>query len=335
MTQPGHILFRDVPEPASLQKHEVMLEIKRIGICGSDIHVFHGLHPFTRYPVVQGHEYCGVVAAVGDHVSKVSVGDKATARPQLVCGICPSCRRGNYHICDDLKVEGFQAPGVAQDYFVVPEERLVRLPDRFTVEQGAMVEPVAVAARATQRAGDLSGKNVVVFGAGTIGNLIAQYAGARDAKKVLITDLSEFRLSRARESGIVCISNSTNEQFVDAVCRVFGEEGFETAFEAAGVESTLDAAIQNIQKGGTVVIVGVFGKKPSVDMALVQDRELNLKGTLMYRHEDYMSAVEKINRGILRIEPLITAHFPFEQYLEAYQFIVSQGDRSLKVMIDL
>ena len=128
MISPGIIEFREVPEPEYLNDNEILLRIKRIGICGSDIHVFHGTHPATGYPVVQGHEYSAIVEAAGEKVNLVKPGMKVTARPQLVCGKCGPCRRGQYNVCQNLKVQGFQAPGVAQDLFVVPEDRIVPLP---------------------------------------------------------------------------------------------------------------------------------------------------------------------------------------------------------------
>ncbi len=335
MTEPGRIEIRRVPEPGPPGPHEVLLAIKRIGVCGSDVHVWHGKHPFTGYPVVQGHEYSGTVEAVGPGVTRVQIGDRVTARPQVVCGRCPQCLRGDTHICEDLKVEGFQAPGTAQDLFVVPEDRVVRLPDALSFDQGAMVEPVAVAARATLRAGDLAGRNVVVLGAGPIGNLVAQCARARGARRVLITDLSDFRLARAVACGIEHTSNPASEDLAEASRRVFGEEGFDVAFEAAGVEATIEAAVRTIRKGGRIVVVGVFGRPPTVDLALVQDRELLLIGTLMYKHEDYAYAVEAIHRGVIATDPLFTNRFPFESYEDAYRYIDAEGDRSLKVLIDL
>jgi L-iditol 2-dehydrogenase len=169
MTSPGEIEFRDIPEP-SPGPGEVMLRIKRIGVCGSDVHVNHGLHPFTSYPVVQGHEFSAVVETIGEGVDNIKVGTKVTATPQVVCGKCGPCRRGDYNICDVLKVQGFQAPGVAQDLFVTNAQNIVLLPDNFTFEQGALIEPTSVAVHSTSRAGNMNGKNVVVLGAGPIGN---------------------------------------------------------------------------------------------------------------------------------------------------------------------
>jgi 2-desacetyl-2-hydroxyethyl bacteriochlorophyllide A dehydrogenase len=187
----------------------------------------------------------------------------------------------------------------------------------------------------TGRAGELKGKNVAVLGAGPIGNLVAQVVRCRGARNILITDLSDFRLDIARQCGIENTSNAAKESLAEAAERVFGDEGFDVAFEAVGVEATMDAAIQNIQKGGTIVVLGVFGEKPRIDMSIVGDREQILVGTLMYKHEDYVKAVELIASGEVITKPLVTKHFPFEQYVDAYKFIDVQGDKTLKVMIDL
>ncbi len=335
MTRPGAIEIREVSELPAVARHEVKLKIQKIGVCGSDIHVYHGKHPFTSYPVVQGHEYSGMVVEVGEDVTEVQVGDKATARPQLVCGRCGPCMRGDYNICNHLKVEGFQAPGTAQDYFILPQDRIIKLPVSLSYEQGAMVEPAAVAVHAIARVGDLTGKNLVVTGAGPIGNLVAQVAKARGASKVLITDISAFRLNKAMECGIEFTSNVLNEDLAQASKRIFGEEGFDIAFECAGVEPALDQATQEINKGGVVVIVAVYGDRPKVDMAVLGDRELNMIGTLMYKHEDYQQAVALIEGGAIQTAPLFTKHFDFNQYLNAYKYIDEQGDKTMKVIIDL
>lgn len=334
MTEPGKIEFGEVQEPKA-GAGEILLRIKRIGVCGSDIHVYHGKHPFTPYPVVQGHEYCGVVEAVGEGIKDVKPGMLATARPQLVCGKCGPCQRGDYHVCEELRVQGFQAPGCAQDLFVVPKERFVPLPESLTAEQGALVEPASVGAHSTARASDLAGKNAVVLGAGTIGNMVAQFVQCRGAKNILITDISDYRLEIAQKCGIKNTSNAGKESLADAVKRVFGDEGFQVAFEAAGVEETLSAAIANIEKGGEIVVLGVFGEKPRIDMAVVGEHELSLIGTLMYKHEDYVEAAQMIAEGKIITAPLVTKHFAFEQYPEAYKYIEAQGDKTMKVMIDL
>jgi len=335
MTKPGSIEFNDVAVPGKLAPNEVLLKIQKIGVCGSDIHVFHGEHPATPYPVVQGHEYSATIEAVGEAVTKAKPGQKATARPQLVCGSCGPCKKGQYNACQELKVQGFQAPGTAQEFFVVPEERLVVLPDALTLDQGAMVEPAAVGAHSTSRTSGIEGKNVVVSGAGTIGNLVAQFAKVRGAKNVLITDISDHRLDIAKQCGIDGTLNVMTTPFEEGVMDFFGEEGFQIGLEAAGVQPSLDALMANVEKGGDVVILGVYANNPTVNMFYLGEHELNVFGSMMYRHEDYLDAVDMIASGKIKLEPLMSKHFPFEGFLDAYKYIEEQGDKTMKVIIDL
>jgi len=334
MSKPGMIEFGQVESPAAAGG-QVQIRVERIGVCGSDIHVFHGKHPFVSYPLIQGHEFSGVVEVVGNGVDGVSVGDKVTATPQEVCGTCPPCKRGQYNACEVLKVSGFQAPGCAQDIFVTEADKIVKLPDDFVPEQGVFVEPVAVAAHSTGQIGDLRGKNVVVSGAGTIGNFVAQACKCRGAKKVLITDISDYRLDIAKQVGIEAVCNVKSKSLADAVEKEFGADGFEVGVEVAGVESSLSSLVSGVGKGGTVLIVGVYGELPKVDMSVVCEHELTMKGSMMYRHEDWVQAVEWIASGELKTEPLDSKHFSFEDYLSAYQFIEDEGDKVMKVMIDL
>ena len=333
MTAPGKIEIRNIEIPKA-GAGEVLLKIQRIGVCGSDVHVYHGKHPYTSYPVVQGHEFSATIESVGPGVTGLKAGQKVTSMPQIVCGECAPCKRGDYHICDKLKVEGFQAPGCAQEYWAAQAAKIIPLPDNFSFEQGALVEPVAVAAHAVSRAGNLTGKNVAVLGAGPIGNLVAQVARCEGAK-VLITDLSAFRLEVAKKSGLENTSNAKEESLAQASKRIFGEAGFNVALECVGAEPTITAAVSTIEKGGTIIVVGVFGEKPRVDMGLVQDRELNLHGTLMYTKKDYVRAVELMSSGGVITDPLVSIHFAFEQYLDAYHFIDTQADKSMKVFVDI
>ena len=334
MQAPGTIVFREV-EPPVPGAGQVRIRVRRIGVCGSDIHVFHGKHPFVRYPLIQGHEFAGLIEAVGPGVAGVAVGDAVTATPQEVCGTCAPCRRGQYNACERLKVRGFQAPGCAQDLFVTEVDKLVRLPAGFTFEQGAFVEPVAVAAHSTGRAGSVAGRNVVVAGAGTVGNFVAQACRSRGAAKVLITDISDFRLGVAREVGITATCNVAKEPLAEAVRREFGPDGFDLAVEVSGAEASLAALVAGIGKGGTLLIVGVYGEKPRVDMSVVCEHELEVRGSMMYRHEDWEQAVAWIASGAVRTEPLVSRHVAFGDYPAAYAFIEKEGERSLKVMIDV
>ena len=285
MVQPGEIEFREVarPDPAP---DEVLVKIERIGVCGSDIHVYHGLHPYTSYPVVQGHEVSGVIAEVGSRVQGFQPGEGVVFMPQVTCGECYPCRHGMYHICDHLKVMGFQTDGAAQDYFPVKSEKVLKLPESISLDQAAMIEPVSVAVHALSRAGSVAGLNVVVLGAGTIGNLVGQVAKASGATAVMITDVSPYKLEKARQVGLDLGVNTAEVGMGSAVLNNFGPDKADLILECVGAQDTITQAIANARKGSTIVVVGVFGKKPEVDLGLVQDRELSLVGTLMYQKRD-------------------------------------------------
>lgn len=335
LVEPKHIEFKEVAEPkaADLTAHQVLVNIKRIGICGSEIHSYHGLHPATFYPVVQGHEYSGVVMAVGSEVTVCKPGDHITARPQLVCGKCNPCKRGQYNVCEHLRVQAFQADGAAQDFFVVDDDRVAKLPEGMSLDYGAMIEPSAVGAHASNRT-DVKGKNVVVSGAGTIGNLIAQFCIARGAKNVLITDVSNLRLAKARECGIKHTLNITKKTLKEAAQELFGEEGYQVGFEVAGVEVSIRSLMETIEKGSDIVVVAVFAKDPALSMFYLGEHELRLIGSMMYRHEDYLTAIDYVNKGIVNLKPLVSNRFAFEEYDDAYKFIDAHRETSMKVLID-
>ncbi|MBB4304560.1 2-desacetyl-2-hydroxyethyl bacteriochlorophyllide A dehydrogenase [Rhodobium orientis] len=336
MVQPGRIQFRDDIEVPAPGDDEILLRVSHIGVCGSDIHVNHGKHPFTSYPVIQGHEFSAEIVAVGAKVDaeKFPIGTFATALPQVFCGECDPCRRGDFNICDALKVRGFQVPGVAQDYVTFPQDMVIPLPQTMSAEIGALIEPLAVAVHSVSRAGPLSGKNVLVTGAGTIGNLIAQVAQARGGN-VLISDVSDYRLEKVRECGIAKVVNPKTSDIADVVEQVFGPSRFDVAFEVAGVESALDTTVQLVAKGGTIVAVAVYGDRPKIDMAVLGDREIVLKGTLMYKHEDYLGAIELIRQEKVRLSPLVSVRFPFDDYMQAYEYIDQNPDKTMKAMIVL
>lgn len=334
MTEPGKIEIRDLPRPRA-QPGEVLIEVKRIGVCGSDIHVYHGLHPYTSYPVVQGHEVAGIVAELGEGVSGFAPGDTVVFMPQVTCGECYPCRHGMYHICDHLKVMGFQTSGAAQEFFAVRAEMVLKLPESVSLDQAAMVEPVSVAVHALARAGGAEGKKVLVLGAGTIGNLVAQVARASGAARVMITDLSEYKLEKARGCGLEHTVNPQRQDLGQAILDVFGPDKADLILECVGVQDTITQAVSLARKGSTIIVVGVFGQKPVVDLGLVQDRELSLVGTLMYQKRDYERAIELVAGGALCLDPLVTHRFAFRDYLQAYEAIELSGGRYMKVMIDL
>lgn len=333
MMEPGKIEYRDVPVP-EVKDHEVKLKIKSIGVCGSDIHVNHGKHPYTSYPVVQGHEVSAEVMEVGSDVEHLKVGDKATVQPQEVCGKCYPCRNNNYNACEELKVFGFQTTGMASEYFVVDAKNVLALPEDMSWDHGALIEPLAVAVHAVKRVEDVKGKKVLVLGGGPIGNLVAQSAKALGAEKVLISELSRHRLKVAEECGIEVI-DANKETVEEAVSKHFGPDKADYIFECVGINPTMEQAINVARKGSTIVVVGVFADLGNINMGFIQDHELTLKGSAMYREEDYITSIQLVEDNFINFDSLITNHIHFKEFKKAYDLIDEQKDKVMKVMIEM
>ncbi len=334
MTEPGKIEFREIPVP-EIGAGQALVKIMEIGVCGSDIHVYHGEHPFTSYPVTQGHEVSGVIEKLGDGVEGLKVGQKVTIQPQVVCGECWPCRNGKYNLCESLKVMGFQTTGVASEFFAVDAEKVTPLPEEMSLEEGAMIEPLAVAVHAVRRAGDVTGKDICVLGAGPIGILVAQAAKGLGAGQVMVTDVSGLRLEKAKECGADMVVNTRERDFGEAFVEFFGPDKADVIYDCAGNDVTMGQAIKYARKGSTIILVAVFAKMASVDLAVLNDHELDLNTSMMYRSEDYEKAIELVQEGKVRLMPLLSKRFPFREYLEAYKYIDENRESTMKVLIDV
>ena len=284
MTNPGEITFREVPVP-EVKDDQVLVKIRNIGICGSDIHVYHGKHPFTKYPVTQGHEVSGEITEIGKNVSGFQIGQKVTIEPQVYCGHCYPCRHGKYNLCEELKVMGFQTTGTASEYFAVDASKVTPIPEDMSYEEGAMIEPLAVAVHGVKQMGDVKGMNITVIGAGPIGNLVAQTA--------------------------------------------------DVIYDCAGNNITMGQAIKYARKGSVIVLVAVFAGMAEVDLAVANDHELDIKSTMMYRHDDYVDGIRLVNEGKVHLKPLISKTFAFKDYLKAYQYIDDNRETTMKVIINV
>ena len=334
MTAPHEITFREIPVPVP-QPGQVLVKIKKIGVCGSDIHVFHGTHPFTSYPVTQGHEVSAKIEALGEGVTGLKVGQKVTIEPQVYCGNCYPCRHGKYNLCEELKVMGFQTTGTASEYFAVDASKVTPLPENLTYNEGAMIEPLAVTVHAARRFPEMEGAKVAILGAGPIGILLAQSCKALGAKEVLITDISDRRLALAKECGADVTVNTAREAFGDALVAAFGPDKADVIYDCAGNDITINDAIRCARKGSTIILVAVFGKMATCDLAVLNDHELDLNTTMMYRHEDYVEAISLVSAGKIQLKPLMSKHFAFRDYQAAYEYIDNNRETTMKVLIDV
>lgn len=322
-----------IPEPSATQ---ALIKVKAVGICGSDIHAYEGKHPFVHPPVVMGHEMTGEVVKVGDQVTNVKPGDRVIMRPQEVCGECYMCKHGQYNICKELKVIGCQSNGGSAEYNVVEADILYKLPDNVDYKVGTVIEPLAVGVHAVKRgAADIKGKKVLVIGAGTIGNVVAQSAMAMGADKVMITDVSDYKLNMAKECKVDYAVNVAQVKIEDELEAKFGPDGADVIFECSANDKALNQALDYARKGINIVIVGVYAGMANVNMANVQDREYSLVGTLMYLHEDYVDAIDMVKNNKVNLQALVSKEFPFLESDKAYKYIEENRDSVQKVILNV
>lgn len=334
LERPKTIVFREVPVPEP-GEGEVLIKVSRIGICGSDIHVYHGQHKYATLPVVQGHEGSGVIAKVGSGVTNFTVGEQVTIRPQLFCGECVMCRKGRYNLCLDYKVIGVLGgtTGMASDYFAIKASLAHKLPQGITLDQGAMVEPAAVAVHSVKLGAAPAGNNTLVIGAGPVGNLVAQAAKALGAGKVVIVDISQQRLELAKECGITICVNSRDRKLADIIEEHFDSNGADVIIDCAGAVPLMEQIIHAARRGTNIVLTGNYYDKVPVELGLVQRREINLVGVMNYLAEDYEDTIRFIASGDIKVDPLVSNYFSIKQYNEAYQYIDENTAKVMKVLI--
>lgn len=320
-----------IPEP---NPGEVRIAVASCGICGSDIHAFHGEHPFMPTPLVMGHEFSGVIDALGPGVGGLEVGARVIVEPGLVCGECEQCRSGRYNICESLRVIGCQSTGAFAEYITVPASNVIPLPTAMSFEQGAMAEPLAVAVHALRRADLSKAKRVLVIGAGPIGLLTAWTAVAWGIPEVTVSDVVDYRLNVARELGAGHTINVKDIPPGAIFVELYGKSNpMDLVLECVGSQAALTQAIDSVKKGGQIVIVGVPSVDPQIRLSWVQDRELEIIGTLMYLRGDFEEAIRLISGAQVRAERLISRRFPLEQMALAMDTLLANRDTSLKTMI--
>lgn len=338
------VVTADVPEPVA---GEVLVRTLVSGVCGSDTHAAHGRHPFVPLPYRPGHEVVGRVEALGpalpgvaggDRVAGgdcVAVGDRVTVEPTLVCGTCKQCRAGRENLCENLRFFGcgYEQGGMAE-WFTIPASRLHRIPEGFSDEQAALVEPLSTPVHAVRLActglGDLSGRSVAVLGAGTIGLLVLAAARHRGARDVVVTDVRPDKRERALRLGAAAVVDAGADDVVEQVRDALGESA-DVVFDCVAVQATIDQAIAMALKAGTVVVVGVPTAEVTVPLPVVQDQQVRIQGSATYLPEDYREAIEILASGKVRADDLVTATFPLQETARAFEASSAGGE--VKVLV--
>lgn len=312
------ITVEHIPAPTA-DEGELLVRTSVVGVCGSDTHAAQGHHPFMSLPYRPGHEAVGVVAATGSGVDGFAPGDRVIVEPNLFCGQCPQCRSGRYNICQELKVFGCQTPGAMTDLFTIPADRVHRVPEGMTDIEAALVEPLATPVHAVAKAGDLTGRAVVVLGAGPIGLLVLAAARHAGASAIAVTDLLPGKRDRALRLGADAALPADAADLTEQAHQALGAP-VDVIFDCVAREQSMAQATDLVTKGGRIIVVGVgaAGTTP-VRLDLIQDREISVDGTLMYTADDYRTAIALIASGAVDTDEIVTATFPLEEAAKAFK----------------
>ncbi|MDR3302603.1 MAG: zinc-binding alcohol dehydrogenase family protein [Spirochaetaceae bacterium] len=325
------IAERDVPQLTGAR--DVLVQVKRVGICGSDIHIFHGKNPFATYPRIWGHEFTGVVADTGAAVQSVKKGDHVVAEPIISCARCYACRQGRPNICETLKVMGVHIDGGCQEFVIVQEEKAHKLPAETPWDEAALVEPFTIGAQACYRGNVQKDDFVLVMGAGTIGltaAINAKIAGA----KVIVSDLVEEKLQYAKQCGADWTINAKTEDLFKKVREITGGMGSNVTIDAVCIKKSFEDAVEITSAAGRVVELS-FNELPSeIAPVGIIKKELTICGSRLQTRR-FPVVIDYLKAGKLPLSGFVTKVYPLSEMLEAFDFVDKNNASVRKVLISV
>ena len=317
-----------IPTPAA---DEALLRVRRVGICGTDLHIFQGHldHRVSRGGII-GHETFAEVAEapVG---SGFQVGDRVVVEPLRFCGTCRACRMGASYLCYDLKVLGVDVTGGMQDYWAVPVSRLLKVPAALSDDHAALIEPLAIATHDVSRAGVKPGDRVLVFGGGPIGALIAMVARHRGAD-VVVAEINPFRLKILASLGLSTIG--PDQDAVKFANDWTGGTGVDVAFEVTGHPAAVRAVTDVVRVWGTVSIVAIHAEPMPVNLYQMFARELSMHGSRLYARGDWEEALRLADARLVTLDPLVSERIPLEELTRGMERALGGGP-VMKILVDL
>ena len=329
------IVDMPVPKPA---EDELLIRIKACGICGSDVHGYDGSTGRRLPPIVMGHEAAGIVASVGAAVSTFHPGDRVTFDSTVYCGKCFFCLRGQVNLCDDREVIGVSTPafrrmGAFAEFVTVPARIAYPLPDNMPFPHAAMIEAVSVAVHAVSLTPIALDDTVVVVGAGMIGLLTLQAVRLAGAGRIFVVDVDDTRLELARSLGATHTLNSRSADVTPRIIEQTMGRGADAALECVGSTIPVKLALDSVRKGGTVTVVGNIAPTIELGLQSTVTRQIRLQGSCASSGE-YPACISMIARGVIHVEPLISAVAPLEDGPSWFHRLYEREPGLLKVVLE-
>jgi (R,R)-butanediol dehydrogenase/meso-butanediol dehydrogenase/diacetyl reductase len=329
---PNDYALQEIADPKP-GPEDVEIKVRMAGICGTDVHLLSGNNPFAAYPVTPGHEYCGEILSAPDK-SGFMEGERVTVYPAQGCGKCEACERGWFPHCPEFKFIGVVLPGGCfAERVVAHHKRIFRLPKEMSDEVGAMVEPTAVSVHANRRAELRKGMKVVVIGGGTIGLLTAQVARAYGASQVVISEPLGSRRALAKDLGFTFLCNPMEEDIVALVKHQVGMP--DVVFDVVSTKKTLMDAEMMLRPNGVLVLVGLpHPEDQGIPYRYVFGKELRIIGSRTYFIEDFPEAIELLNKGKVKVQPMVSKTLPLDRFAEGVTLLEKEPGNYMKILIN-
>jgi L-gulonate 5-dehydrogenase len=331
VNSPKNLEICDVPEPEKVDSEEILVKVKAAGICGSDLHIYHGTSPVATYPRVIGHEFVGEIVKVGSKVEDLNVGDHVVVDPVVSCGECYPCSIGRNNVCASVKVRGVHVDGGFAEYVVLPKTSVYKISDELSWEEAALIEPFTIAAQVADRGGITEKDSVLIMGAGPIGLVILQVVKKIGAK-CMVADLIDKRLELAKEIGADMVINSSKQDVSEIVFAETNGLGVTVAVEAVGLPELFEKVIKITAPAGRIVVLGFVDKPSQIPELEITKKELDVRGSRLHTNK-FPQVVKWFNNRELNPKPLISHVFHFTEIKEAINLIENNSTDTCKVVL--
>lgn len=326
----------EVPEPG---EKEVLVELEYVGICGSDVHYYHngccGAYKVDlSEDFMLGHECSGTVVEVGKGVTSLKTGDKVALEPGITCGKCEFCKSGKYNLCPDVVFLATPpVQGCYEQYIAFPEDMCFKLPENMTTKEGALIEPLSVGFHAANQGDVKVGDTVVILGGGCIGLVTLLACKAHGAGQIIVADLVDARLNKAKELGAAYVINSGKEDVLEKIKEITDGKGADVVFETAGSPVTIAQTPFIVSRGGTITLVGLSSKEEiCYNFAQIMDKEATIKSVFRYRNI-YPKAIAAVANGSIDVKGIVTHEFDLEHIQDAFDEAVNNKTDLVKAVI--
>ncbi|MGE9881089.1 NAD(P)-dependent alcohol dehydrogenase [Bariatricus sp. SGI.161] len=334
------MIIKEIEVPEVGEK-EVLVQLEYVGICGSDVHYFHhgncGAYKVNlEEDYMLGHECAGTVVEVGANVKDLKVGDKVALEPGITCGQCEFCKAGKYNLCPDVVFLATPpVQGCYEEYIAFPENMCFKLPENMTTKEGCLIEPLSVGFHAANQGDVQVGESVVILGAGCIGLVTLLACKAHGAGNIIVADIVDARLEKAKELGATHVINSKEVNALEEIARLTGGKGADKVFETAGSPVTIAQTAFAVKRGGTITLVGLSAQEEiNFNFAQIMDKEATIKSVFRYRNI-YPKAIEAVSAGAIDVNGIVTHEFDLEHIQEAFEEAINNKTDLVKAVIKI